>query len=369
MVDAPLFHPTFGSRPSRIVGRDIEIESILNGLHTATGARERCTLILGQRGMGKTALLLEVEERAKQEGYVVARVSHNEDMLEEVIELIQLKGSPYVQERKRPVKGFSAGALGFSVGLTFTETTQRNYGFRVKLDLLCQKLEESGKGVLVLVDEVKTSEKMRQLATTYQNLVGDERSIAMCMAGLPHAVSSVLNDSVLTFLNRAQKIKLGPISNQEVRAYYASAFEQLGLTCSQDILDSASHEAAGFPYLMQLIGFYIVRYAEGSHAVDASVLKQAIRSARSDFEDNVFSPILAPLSDKDRLLLDAMSQDDGPSKVADLLERMGMSDSRFQPYRARMIDAGIVESPRRGELVFAVPFLADYLRSKNEALS
>ena len=184
-----LFHPTFGSRPERIVGRDAEIEAIVGALDAPIGARDRCTLVLGQRGMGKTALLLEIEERAEAHGFVVARVSHNKAMLDEIIELIQLHGGRFVEDRKRPVTGFSDGALGFSFGLTFSEETQRNFGFRTKLTLLCEKLEEAGKGVLILVDEAKTSENMRQLATTYQHLVGEERNIAICMAGLPHASS------------------------------------------------------------------------------------------------------------------------------------------------------------------------------------
>ena len=36
----------------------------------------------------------------------------------------------------------------------------------------------------------------------------------------------------------------------------------------------------------------------------------------------------------------------------------------FQPYRKRLIEAGVIEAPRRGELVFAVPYLADYLRQR-----
>ena len=364
MNNKPFFQPTFGSRPPRIVGRDAEIGSLLDGLTTPIGSRERCTLLLGQRGLGKTALLLELEASAKESGFVTARVSHNGDMLNEIIELIQLNGAQFVEEPKKPIKGFSAGVLGFSFGLTFSEEIQRNYGFRVKLDLLCQKLEDSGKGVLILVDEAQTSDKMRLLATTYQHLVGDQRNIALCMAGLPHAVSSILNDSVLSFLNRAQKMKLGLVSNQEIRAYFASAFEQLGLDCSQTMLDRAADEAAGFPYLMQLVGYYIVRYAENSHAITSDVLEQAIAAAHQDFKENVFSPILSPLSNKDRELLAAMAQDEGPSKVSDIIERMKTTDGSFQPYRARMIEAGIIESPQRGYLEFAVPFLAQYLRSK-----
>ena len=40
------------------------------------------------------------------------------------------------------------------------------------------------------------------------------------------------------------------------------------------------------------------------------------------------------------------------------------SGAAIQSYRKRLIEAGIIESPRRGELVFAVPYLADYLKKK-----
>ena len=93
MSTAPLFHPTFGSRPARIVGRDAEIGLFTEGLQSPVGSRGRCILLLGQRGMDKTALLLEFEDIAERRGFVVARVSHNEDMLDEIIEPIQLKGS------------------------------------------------------------------------------------------------------------------------------------------------------------------------------------------------------------------------------------------------------------------------------------
>ncbi|MDO4291096.1 MAG: ATP-binding protein [Eggerthellaceae bacterium] len=362
MASIPLFHPTFGSRPAQIVGRDRELDDLISGLRQPIGSRDRCTLMLGQRGMGKTALLLEFEDRAVRQNFVVARVSHNEDMLSEIIELIQINGAQYIDEKKKPVAGFNAGALGFSFGLTFTEETQRSYGFRVKLGLLCDKLAEHGKGVLILVDEAQTSDKMRQLATTYQNLVGDGKNIAIGMAGLPHAVSSILNDNVLTFLNRARKMRLRPISTQEIRAYYANAFISLGITCPDGLLDEAAASAKGFPYLMQLVGYYLVRYTEETRTVTNAVLAQAEKSARADMEENVFAPILAPLSDRDRDLLDAMAQDKGVSKVSDLIARLGTSDSSFQPYRARLIESGVIESPQRGKLEFAVPFLADYLR-------
>ena len=361
-----MFHPTFGSRPEQIVGRDGIIESFLFGLGEPIGSRERCTLFRGQRGMGKTALLLELADRAVQSDYVVARVTAHENMAESIVEQVQLNGSKYVNDSNRKVKGVSAGALGFSFGLTFSEATERQYGFRTKMSLLCDKLAEEGKGVLILVDEAQTSPAMREVASAYQELVGDGKDVAIGMAGLPHAVSGVLNDRVLTFLNRASRVELGPIALPAIRAYFAHAFRTLGIAFDDEILDKATESTKGLPYLMQLVGYYIVQYSQDTKRLDAAVLDQAESAALSDLERNVFEPILSPLSDNDRVFLEAMAVDDGVTTTASLKKRLGPSGPAIQPYRKRLIDAGVIESPRRGELTFAVPYMASYLRSTFE---
>ena len=61
-----LFQPTFGNRPEKYIGRDGVIEQFVEGLREPIGSRNRCTLFLGQRGMGKTALLLELGDRAQK---------------------------------------------------------------------------------------------------------------------------------------------------------------------------------------------------------------------------------------------------------------------------------------------------------------
>ena len=113
-----LFQPTFGNRPVQYIGRDGVIEQFMEGLSETVGSRNRCTLFLGQRGMGKTALLLELSDRASNAGYVVARVTAHEGMPKAIIEQFQLNGSQYFKDEKRKVSGMTAGVLGFSFGLT-----------------------------------------------------------------------------------------------------------------------------------------------------------------------------------------------------------------------------------------------------------
>ena len=356
-----LFQPTFGNRPDQYIGRDGVIEQFMMGLNEPVGSRNRCTLFLGQRGMGKTALLLELSDRASKAGYVVARVTAHEGMPSAIIEQFQLNGSKYFNEEKRKVTGVSAGALGFSFGLSFSEAAERQYGFRAKMSLLCDKLGEKGKGALILIDEVRTSAAMREVAASYQELVGDRKNIAIAMAGLPHAVSSVLNDSVLTFLNRATKVELGLISTQLIRAYYARAFKTIGIEVSDEILDRAAMSTRGFPYLMQLIGYYVIQYTQKGTSVTSEIMDKVEMAAQDDMVDNVFKPILAPLSDNDIIFLKAIARCGGTVTTAKLQEMLGEKGPAIQPYRKRLIEAGVIEAPRRGELVFAVPYLSDYL--------
>jgi len=206
---------------------------------------------------------------------------------------------------------------------------------------------------------------MREVAAAYQELVGDKKNIAIAMAGLPHAVSSVLNDSVLTFLNRATKVELGTISTNLIRAYYEKAFHLAGIAISDSLLDRAALSTRGFPYLMQLIGYYIIQYTPEAASVTDTIMDKAEKAAMGDMEDNVFKPILAPLSDNDKVFLKAIARCGGSVTTAQLQAVLGEEGPAIQPYRKRLIDAGVIEAPRRGELVFAVPFLSDYMNAKS----
>lgn len=361
-----VFQPTFGNRPEQYIGRDGVIEMFMEGLLEPVGSRNRCTLFLGQRGMGKTALLLELSDRATKAGYVVARVTAHEGMPKAIIEQFQLNGSEFFKDEKRKLTGVTAGAFGFTFGLTFSEAAERQLGFRSKMSMLCDRLAEKGKGALILIDEVRTSAAMREVAASYQELVGDKKNIAIAMAGLPHAVSSILNDSVLTFLNRASKVELGLISTNLIRAYYDQVFRVMGIKASDDILDRAALATRGFPYLMQLIGYYIIRYTEERGTVDSEIMDKAEKASMSDMEDNVFKPILLPLSDNDKLFLKAMAHQGHTVSIAKLQAALGEKGPAIQPYRKRLLDAGVIEAPRRGELVFAVPYLADYLLKQDD---
>jgi hypothetical protein len=365
MVTQSTFLPTFGNRPERLIGRDAILDGFNEGLAGPVGHPQRANLFIGLRGMGKTALLMELADRAVGLGYVVARVTASDAMLDEIIQLVQINGEEFIPKGRKKLTGIKAGALGFSFGLTFTEETERHYGFRIKLTMLADELATHGKRILLLIDEVQsTSAQMRELATTYQHLVGERKEVAICMAGLPESISSVLNDKVLTFLNRAHKDTLGPLDLNDIALYYNDAFRRLGISIDPRTLEEAVIATRGYPYLLQLIGFNLVELAGASRSVNADSVGIAANNAERSLAQNVFEPSLRPLSNRDRQFLAAVAEDDQPSRMADVQARMRTSKSNAQQYRSRLIDHGLIAPVARGTVELTLPYFAEYLRIK-----
>lgn len=359
-----VFLPGFGNKPAHLVGRDEVIQSFVEGLEQPVGHPNRATLLIGQRGMGKTALLLEFASRATEAGYVVARVTASAELLDDLVGIIQRNIKDHLSKLPQ-IKGVSAGALGFSFGLTLKDDKDKEVSFLNKMLALCDELEKHDLGLVLLVDEVQAkTDQLQVLTTAYQHLVGEGKDVVIAMAGLPHAISAVLNDDVLTFFNRAHKVHLEALNLNDISVYYSEVFDSQGLSISAKALDEAVKGTYGYPYLLQLIGYYLLDYAAQQNSITEEIVAKALISARRDLVETIFMPVLSPLSPKDKEFLRAMSLDLDESRISDIKQRLNMSDAMVQTYRRRLIEADVIASPYRGYLTFVVPYLGEYLRGE-----
>lgn len=364
-----IFSPAFGNRPSYLVGREEVLRALMRGLKAEPGSRERSVVMLGQRGSGKTVLLWELADCARREGYVVATPTVSSDgMTGRIVEKIQEAGEQYVSGKNTVrVTSGSVGAFGFSAGLEFKREVQETKSFQFKLTQLARELTARGHGVLILIDELQAnSSEVRQLVTVYQELIGEGLDVAMVMAGLPGAVSATLNDRVLTFLNRARRMRLEPLATSDICAFFERAFDRLGIKSTVQMNRRLAERAVGSPYMLQLLGYNVgVRLPEGGELTE-EVFERATASAEEDFRSDVCETTLSALSFQDVEFLNAMVVDDGSSRMADIAERMNRTADYAQKYRRRLIDAGVIEAAGHGMVRFAVPYLRGYLRERDE---
>ena len=359
-----IFSPSFGNRPKVFVGRRETISEVLQGLNEMPGSRERAVLLMGQRGYGKTVLLLEIADAARKAGYVVASPTVvSPELLNRILEKLTEEGAAFLPKKKKQMTGGSIGILGVSAGVQFQGNESSQPSFARQLSSLCQELNRKEKGVLILVDELAANQQeLRQLIIAYQEMVGEEKNIALIMAGLPSVIASTLQDHVLTFLNRAKKISLGPLKINEIDLYYKNAFAKLGIEIPSDLRYRAAEKTEGSPYLMQLIGHYITLEADPGCTLTEDEVEEAIGKAEEDFKNDICQTSLNTLSEKDILFLKAMAQEpEEYAEIGNIQNRLGVSSAYVQTYKRRLIESGVIEAAGRGRVRFAVPFLQAYL--------
>lgn len=370
MADRPTnpFKPSAGATPPLLIGRQPVIDSIADSFNEGPGAPGRLTVFTGARGVGKTVMLNEVEEVANSKGWL----SINETATAGLVARIEEHLTHIAEERKRrPRRRVTGITLPLRMGGVRTEVTpELAVDVRRRLTSLLDDLKRSGSGLLLTIDEVHAAARteLREIATITQHLIREDREFALVMAGLPSAVSSLLSDDVLTFLRRADKQVLSDVPIDEVHDALVATIEANGRTIDQDAGHQAAEATGGYPFLVQLVGYHVWRSTTATHISLATTL-DGITAARRRLGSLVHETALNDLSDVDRTFLMAMSPDNGPSRMRDILKRMGSVAPQYgNVYKNRLIEAGMIGSAGHGKVDYSLPYLRDFLREHGASL-
>ena len=145
------------------------------------------------------------------------------------------------------------------------------------MEVIIEQLNERDIGLLITVDEIDPDlDEMVELSAVYQHFIREGRKVALFMAGLPSNVSTLINNKTVSFLRRAQTERLGRIADYDIEDAFRKTVQENGRIPDEAGLKCAVEKIAGFPFLMQLVGY---------RARDASPESQTISS--SDFEQGI----------------------------------------------------------------------------------
>ena len=219
---------------------------------------------------------------------------------------------------------------------------------------------------MISIDETQAASRadLIAIATAIQHQIREKRNVSIVFAGLPQMISDLFDDEVITFLRRARTNVLANVPIDEVKESFAQTFEDSGMSLDTSLVEKAAVATAGYPYMIQLVGYYIWDAADAreSTVISKEDVDEGIREARVDLDNAVCVPELHGLSKNDKAYLEAMAVSDGPSGTSEVAKRMGRSAKYAATYRKRLLDAYVIRQTDRGEVDFAVPFLREYLR-------
>lgn len=356
------FKPTAGKNPPVLIGRDQVLDEFVEGIENGAGAPNRLMRISGMRGMGKTVMLNEIGDRARQLGWEVINETASEGFCERILNEVLPDYRVSRVTADPSIMGLSMGSV---------ELDRAAMPLRTGLD---QLIERNGNGLLITLDEVQDASlnEMRALSVAIQHEIREDRDIAFVFAGLPSMIENVVNGKTLTFLRRAVPIELGPVAIPAVSVSLVNTFEQSGLPLLNPSLASTLADSTrGYPFMVQLVGYHVWQKAKraGRGSVDEECVRQGIVLAWARFDSTVIEPALQrmPMTSLEYLL--AMAVDRGRvSESGEVAARLEKTQQQLSAIRARLIKEDVIESAGWGKMSFSIPYMAEYLNEHEEEL-
>lgn len=320
------------------------------------------SVLIGARGTGKTALLSSIARQAQASGWVTARVSAGEGMLQDILERTAESADELVDTS--PMVHVKSLTLGQGLGIEFDREKAAQGNWRTRMNRLLKQLEPYDTGLLITVDEVRADvDEMKQLATVYQHFIEEDRRVALVMAGLPASVSQLVSDKAVSFLRRARQRHLGRIGNADIEVALRRTVIDAGATIDDVATSEAVAAIDGFPYMMQLVGYWTWEEA-ASTAIGAQDVERGVRLAIQELRDGVLATTYRELSKGDIRFLEAMSADDQPNSLADISARMGVRSNYASKYKERLLEAGVLGDAGHGYYTVELPGFREYVRER-----
>jgi len=358
------FTPVFGNEPPILAGRSHLIGDVLKGLENPPGDPNRITIFTGPRGSGKTVLLNTIGTEAEKIGWIPIHTIASNIMLEQFVEQIERRASSFIEKKaKSKLTGVQISGIGFQREIT--EGKKRTW--RAEMDDYLDMLAKNDVGLLFTIDEVSAGfPEMIEFVSTFQFFVREKRNVALLMAGLPNNVMQMFSNSSISFLRRAFRRTLDPITYPEVRATIKKTIELSGREVEKSALDIAAVSTKGYPFMLQLIGYHAFNQSNKKTITEHDVAS-GISDAEQEMESMILDASVNDLSDTDMRFLLAMLADTGGSRMADIALRMEVSPSYASHYKRRLVNQGILAEAGRGKVVFSMPMFKELLAKKYDA--
>lgn len=370
------FKPTAGKMPPILIGRQSIIDDFKEGLENGAGAPGRLMLITGQRGYGKTVMLTELGRVAKDAGWEVISETASEGMCDRLASALVRPGMKLRGVSVQPSIGVS-GILNASLGGASFSVDQVALTLREVVNQRLAKMPR-GKGIVFTIDEAQAASMadMVALATTIQHVIRDEdmrdvsdsdkHGVAFVFAALPSLMDELLHERVLTFLRRSVQHDLGLVAYPDVRSAYIEVVREGGLAIDSEVAELAAEASDGYPYMIQLVGYYMWRAAEvrGSKEIEEADVIQGKKDALVLFDDAVCASLFDGLTAAQKLFVKAVAKEaPQPAKVSEIANRAHRSASWVSKYRASLIKERVVESAGYGLVRLSASHLAEYVQS------
>lgn len=350
------FNPGFGKVPPIYLERSADVDKIMSDLDNPNSPYQT-TLVYGMRGAGKTAFITDIShEVEKRPDWIVVNLAMGSPLLPTLVDSIYQKAGGPLKKAVQAIDGISVSAFGVTIKAS-KQNMARQY--QNLLEIILQKMKESETKVLVTIDEVRSTPELREFAAVYQLMLRENYPVSLIMTGLPQYVSELQNDDVLTFLLRAGRITLMPLSLWAVKSSYEKAFSG-HRQISEETLRQMARLTCGYAYAFQLLGYFL--WEKSSDHIDELTITDILPDYKENLYRNAYFKMYQSLTNMERNFLNVMASfDEEEIPIGEIGRKMDKPKNYVSIYRRRLLDTQLIIAPRRGYLKFSLPFFKEFL--------
>lgn len=378
------YSPGAGRIPFALAGRNNSIEDFETAMsRIEMGTDARPMALYGLRGVGKTVLLRDLHNRAKQRGWITAYVESNAEKdlraligeeLEDVLaDLAKPGAGETILKAVKTVLSFirfdvnAEGGLSFGVDLSRVGSSNAATG-NISGDLgrvirdLSLACEKTGAGVALFFDEAQDfkSEDLRAINTLAHRANQERYRLVITVAGLPTLPGKLAetNSYAERLYHYSELRELEPEASRTALLEPSAA---KGVKWDEAAVSHVVETTSGFAYFLQEYGSAVWNIAEAS-PITYKDTEAAKAAALQQLDAGFFRSRWDRASDMQKLYMRAMAVDgDSPSLTLNIAERLGMETSALSPRRAELIAKGLIYSPQHGTVAFTVPQMAAFI--------
>lgn len=377
------FAPGAGTPPPELAGR----ADVLNITYTAllriqAGRSIQQPVLVGLRGVGKTVLLVEMQQMARNEGFVVVDMEACEKQsLPELLApklreaLLQLSLVDAAKEKvKRGIGVLKAFVGGFGVtmgevALTYVPTLGIADSGRIEADLpalfveLGEVAATAGRPIAIFVDELQVlkADEFSALIMAVHKINQRRLPIAFIGAGLPQVLALAGNSK-----SYAERLflfsEIGALSEEDAVAAVANPAKAEEVEFEPDAIAELLRITQRYPYYLQQWAHDAWNVAVGDTITWSNVL-EAHDISTAALDASFFRVRYDRCRPGEKRYMRALAElGPGHRRGADIAEVLGTTADKIAPMRANLIKKAMIYAPSLGDVCFTVPLFDQFMK-------
>lgn len=379
------YTPNAGAPPRYLAGRRTEVEDFRTLLRRLSrGYTEQSVIVTGLRGVGKTVLLGQYRKVATEENWVAvdAEVSKNTPFGPQMANLARRALLQTSSSARWGARAKSAAAVLKSFSLTVqpdgtlsggldaepewgrADTGNLNDDLADVFEAVGEAAREQDRGVVFLFDEVQFLSKveLEALIGAVHRTVQRQLPITFAGAGLPRLPG--LAGEAKSYAERLFKFPvIGALSaGAAAEALVEPARAEGGVEYETAAINQIVTYTEGYPYFIQEFGRAVWNTADGPVITHIDAL-QAQDLVEAELDDSFFRAPVQRSTPEELRYMRAMAEL-GPEaqKAAEVADVLNRASEQVAPLRARLINKGLMYTPRHGYAKFTVPQFDRFMR-------